>query len=105
MPELLEGHHFQHALLTHDPQASEQYEPNASDFTSRSLLMNGPTHIFDLYVESPSVDLWMSSVSALHSVLGVSCLGSCSFHLNSLEPNGSTITLKIMVGHKCTCTN
>ena len=31
---------------------------------------------------SPSVDLWMSSVSALHGVLDVFVLGSCSFHSN-----------------------
>ena len=38
--------HFNHALLTDDAQAKEQYEPDASDFTIRSLLMTGPAHIF-----------------------------------------------------------
>ena len=33
-----------YVTLTHDAQAREQYEPNASDFTLRSLLMTGLAH-------------------------------------------------------------
>ena len=43
-------HRFQHARLTHDAQAREQYESNASQFTIRSLMMTGPAHIFALCV-------------------------------------------------------
>ena len=46
---ILRRHHFQHALLTHDAQAKEQYEPNASDITHRSLLMSALAQIFALY--------------------------------------------------------
>ena len=47
---ILKRHNFQHALLTHDAQAEERYEPNAFDFTIRSLLTFGPADIFVLYV-------------------------------------------------------
>ena len=53
---------------------------------------------------SPSADLWMSSVSALRGVLDVFVWAHVFFTRSVLEPDGSTIALKIMVGHRCTCT-
>ena len=40
---------------------------------------------------SPSVDLWMSSVSTLHGVLDVFVWAHVLFTRTVLEPNGSTI--------------
>ena len=50
------------------------------------------------------MDLWLSSVSALHDVLGVFVWAHVLFARIVVEPNGFTITLKIMVGYRCTCT-
>ena len=49
-------------------------------------------------------DLWMSSVSALNGVLDVFVWAQVLHTRTVLEPNGFTITLKIMVGYRCTCT-
>ena len=51
---------------------------------------------------SPSVDLWMSSVSALHGVLDVFVWSHVLFTRTVLESNGFTNTLKIMVAYKRT---
>ena len=53
---------------------------------------------------SPSVHLWMSSVSALHGVLDVFVWARVLFTRTVLGPNGFNITLKIMIGYRCTCT-
>ena len=49
---------------------------------------------------SPSVDLWVSSVGALHGVLDVFVWADVLFTRTVLEPSGSTITLKIVVGYQ-----
>ena len=55
---------------------------------------------------SPSVDLWMSSVSALHGVMDVCCFGSCSFHselsMNRVAPQSHP---RSWSAHRCTCTS
>ena len=72
---ILTRHHFQHALLTHDAQARQQYEPHASDFTIRSLPMIGPTHFF--------FALYVSVCQSSHRTFQVNCpetqpyLGPC----------------------------